>query len=177
MSASWERLLGATLEPPLPWRALLARFLASHANEDYSFQRPPRRESAFVLPRLRSESIDVHAVLDTSGSIGDAELAAFAAELDALKGQVRARVSVHACDRALDPAGPWVFEPWEPITLPPRLAGGGGTDFRPVFEWLEASGQRPDVLVYFTDGHGEFPEAAPYTRPGFNAGMTLRVDF
>ncbi len=161
LSASWQRLLSVALEPPLPWRALLARFLAARAQEDYTFQRPPRRESNIFLPRLRSEAIEVHAVLDTSGSIGDAELAAFAAEIDALKGQVRARVTVHACDRALAPDGPWIFEAWQPIVLPDRLQGGGGTDFRPVFEWLRESPARPDALVYFTDGCGDFPLQPP----------------
>jgi predicted metal-dependent peptidase len=161
LSASWQRLLSAAIEPPLPWRALLARLLASRAQEDYSFQRPPRRDSDFLLPRLRSESIEAHAVLDTSGSVGEPELAAFAAEIDALKGQVRARVTLHACDRALAPESPWVFEPWQPLVLPQRLAGGGGTDFRPVFEWLRDNRLQPDVLIYFTDAEGEFPPQAP----------------
>jgi predicted metal-dependent peptidase len=161
LSASWQRLLAVALEPPLPWRALLARFLAARAQDDYTFQRPPRRESDILLPRLRSESVEVHAVLDTSGSIEESELAAFVAEIDALKGQLRARVTVHACDRTLAPDGPWVFEPWQPLDLPERLPGAGGTDFRPVFEWLHAHPARPDALVYFTDACGEFPEAAP----------------
>jgi predicted metal-dependent peptidase len=161
LSSALQRLLAAVLEPPLPWRALLARFLATRAQEDYTFQRPQRRESDIFLPRLRSESIEIHAVLDTSGSIGDAELSAFAAEIDALKGQVRARVTVHACDRALAPAGPWTFEPWQPIVLPDRLSGGGGTDFRPVFEWLQAGSANPDAVVYFTDACGDFPAHPP----------------
>jgi predicted metal-dependent peptidase len=161
LSGSWQRLLSIALEPPLPWRALLARFLAANAQEDYTFQRPPRRESEMVLPRMRSESIEVHAVLDTSGSIGDAELAAFAAEIDALKGQLRARITLHACDRALAEDGPWTFEPWQPIILPDRLSGGGGTDFRPVFDWLRERPARPDALVYFTDACGEFPPQPP----------------
>ena len=161
LGASWQRVLSFALQPPLPWRTLLTRFVASCAHEDYTFQRPPRRESQMILPRLSSGTIDLHAVLDTSGSIGDAELAAFSTEIDALKGQVRARVSVHACDRQLAPEGPWVFEPWQPIVLPDRLPGGGATDFRPVFEWLHANAVRPDLLLYFTDAQGEFPMHAP----------------
>jgi predicted metal-dependent peptidase len=163
LGAGWQRLLGTALEPALPWRALLARFLAGCAAEDYTFQRPPRRDAELLLPRLRSDTIDLHAVLDTSGSIGEAELAQFAAELDALKGQVRARLTVHACDHALAHEGPWSFEAWQPVVLPAHLPGGGGTDFRPVFEWLHESGRQPDALVYFTDACGEFPgEAPPY---------------
>jgi predicted metal-dependent peptidase len=89
------------------------------------------------------------------------ELAAFAAEVDALKAQVRARVTLMACDEALDPRSPWVFESWEPLVLPPRLCGGGGTRFDPVFERIAGEHRRPDALIYFTDAVGEFPAVAP----------------
>ncbi|MFA7097204.1 MAG: VWA-like domain-containing protein, partial [Gammaproteobacteria bacterium] len=44
---------------------------------------------------------------------------------------------------------------------PREFRGGGGTSFRPVFEWLEREGRRPDLLVYFTDAQGEFPPQEP----------------
>ncbi|HSD60925.1 MAG TPA: VWA-like domain-containing protein [Burkholderiales bacterium] len=161
LSESWLRALDHLIQPQLPWRALLARFLASAARDDYSFQRPPRREGEALLPRLASSGIELVVALDTSGSIGDEDLLEFASEVDALKGQVRARVTLHACDQALDPKGPWLFENWEPVVMPRDLKGGGGTRFTPVFEWIEREGLRPDLLVYFTDGEGEFPEREP----------------
>ena len=39
------------------------------------------------------------------------------------------------------------------------LLGGGGTDFRPVFERAEMI--MPDCVVYLTDGHGRVPERTP----------------
>jgi hypothetical protein len=161
LSESWLRALERLIQPQLPWRALLARFLAGVARDDYSFQRPSRREGEAILPRLGSAGIEVVVALDTSGSIGEADLQEFASEVDALKGQVRARVTLHACDQALDPRGPWVFEGWEPVVLPRDLKGGGGTRFTPVFEWIARAGLRPDLLIYFTDGEGEFPEREP----------------
>jgi predicted metal-dependent peptidase len=50
-----------------------------------------------------------------------------------------------------------VFEPWEELTLPPSIAGGGGTDFRPPFRWIEEQDLHPGVVVYFTDARGVFP--------------------
>ena len=41
-----------------------------------------------------------------------------------------------------------------------KLVGGGGTDFRPVFNWIAEQGA-PDALVYLTDGLGCFPDRAP----------------
>lgn len=161
LADSWLRRVDRVIEPQLSWRTLLARYLVCAARDDYSFQRPPRREGAALLPRLASGDLDLCVVLDTSGSIGADELAQFVSEVDAMKGQVRARVTVHACDERLDPRGPWEFQHWESIVLPPELGGGGGTRFAPVFDWIAAAPRRPDILLYFTDAQGEFPRQAP----------------
>src|SRR5699024_7110524 len=49
-------------------------------------------------------------------------------------------------------------------SAPPDLArlvfrGGGGTDFRPVFQRLEE--QPPKAVVFLTDGYGPVPEEPP----------------
>ncbi|MCZ7563954.1 MAG: VWA-like domain-containing protein [Burkholderiales bacterium] len=157
----FRRVLDSLAQPRLPWRALLARFLMTLAREDYSFQRPSRREGDAILPGLASGETNLAVALDTSGSIGARDFDAFVGEIDALTGQIRARVTLLACDDALASGAPWRFEPWERLALPPGLAGGGGTRFTPVFEWLDAEAVRPDALLYFTDALGEFPERAP----------------
>ncbi len=161
LGGSMARMIDHLLQPQLPWRMLLARYLSSNARDDYSYMRPSRREGDFILPSLRSQQIDLVVALDTSGSIGPEEFSAFVAELNALKGQLRARVTLLACDARLSEEGPWVFEPWEEFKLPDELSGGGGTSFTPVFEWVERSGLRPEALVYFTDGDGPFPDQPP----------------
>ncbi|MBI4207593.1 MAG: hypothetical protein HY527_21445 [Betaproteobacteria bacterium] len=161
MGDSWLRAIDELLQPRLPWRQLLARFMMSVARDDYSFQRLSRREGDALLPRLASGEVDLFIALDTSGSIGTEELAQFAAEVDALKGQIRARVTLHACDERLDARGPWSYQAWEPIVLPEKLGGGGGTSFVPVFDWIAAKHLRPDLMLYFTDAEGEFPPRAP----------------
>lgn len=161
LHGGWQRLVDRLIEPRLPWRALLERFLRTCGRDDYSFQRPPRRETEAILPRLASRVLEVVVVFDASGSIGEGELAEFAAELNALKSQLPARILLHACDERLAPEGPWVFEPWEAVRLPTQVTGGGGTRFTPVFEWIEREALGPDALVYFTDALGEFPERPP----------------
>lgn len=161
LSPSLARMIDELVTPKLPWRMLLARYLRSCARDDYSFQKPSRREGEAILPSLSSTMIDVVVVLDTSGSIDDEELAEFLSEVDVLKAQIHARVVLHACDERLCANGPWIYEIWEPLRLPGDLTGGGGTDFRPVFRWIEETGMRPDVLVYFTDAEGTFPAVEP----------------
>jgi predicted metal-dependent peptidase len=155
------RLVDHLLAPQLPWRMLLARYLTAASRDDYSYMRPSRREGSAIFPTLRSAQVDVLVVLDTSGSIKPDEMREFVTEVDAIKGQVRARITLHACDAQLAADGPWVFEPWEAFALPGRLRGGGGTRFTPVFDWLAQAGQQPDLLVYFTDAAGEFPQQEP----------------
>ena len=158
---SWLRLVDGLVGRELPWRSILARYVMGVARSDYSFRRPSRRDGEALLPRLAGAEADLCVALDTSGSIAAEELVEFTAELDALKGQVRARVTVLACDERLDARGPWIFEPWEAIVLPLELAGGGGTSFLPVFDRIAERCLRPDLLVYFTDAEGEFPRRAP----------------
>jgi len=161
LGATMARLVEHLLQPQLPWRMLLARYMTASARDDYSYQRPSRREGNAILPTLKSTQVDVVVVLDTSGSINDTEMREFISEIDAIKGQMRARLTLHACDAALCEHGPWIYEPWEEFSMPDNIYGRGGTRFVPAFEWLEQAGYRPDLLVYFTDAEGEFPSSEP----------------
>jgi predicted metal-dependent peptidase len=158
---SWLRLVDELIQPKQPWRMLLARYMMSVAHDDYSFQRQSRREGDAMLPSLYSGQANIVVALDTSGSINDQEIREFVSEVDSLKGQIRARVVLHACDERLAPAGPWLYESWEPVNPPQEISGGGGTDFRPIFDWIERDHLRPDLIVYFTDAEGEFPSHEP----------------
>jgi predicted metal-dependent peptidase len=161
LSQSMMRLVDNLLAPQLPWRALLARYMMNAARDDYSFQRTSRREGEALMPRLYSQSVKVIVALDTSGSVTRDELQEFLTEIDALKAQVRADITLHACDDKLDQAGPWHYAMWEVMQLPAEISGGGGTDFRPLFDWVEGEHSSPDLLVYFTDAEGQFPAGEP----------------
>ena len=66
------------------WRTLLRRYMTDAAKRDYSWSLPNRRfiDSGLYLPSIRSEGIDTIAVIvDTSGSLPAATLAAFWTEL------------------------------------------------------------------------------------------------
>lgn len=156
------RLVDFLLQPELPWRALLARYMSSVARDDYSYTRPnPRRGDPAVYPSLRSQQVDIVVAVDTSGSISDAEIQEFISEIDAIKGQMRARITLVACDAELAGEGPWVYEPWDEFTKPVSITGGGGTSFIPVFEWAQRQDRYPELLIYFTDARGAFPKYEP----------------
>ena len=163
LSGDMARLVDFFLQPQLPWRMLLARYMTGLARDDYSYTRPStRRGEPAIFPSLRSAQVEMIIAMDTSGSIHATEMQEFVTEIDAIKGLLRARVTLHACDAALAQDGPWIFEPWEEFSLPREFSGGGGTDFRPIFNWANQQDRSPDLLIYFTDADGVFPMTPPY---------------
>lgn len=161
LGGAMARMVDHLLQPQLPWRMLLARYLTTMARDDYTYTRPSRRDGTAIFPSLRSAQLEIVVALDISGSVSDEEIAQCIAEINALKGQMRARITLLACDAKLAEDGPWIYEPWEDFTAPDEFTGGGGTSFRPVFEYVEMNMQSHDLLVYFTDADGEFPKNEP----------------
>jgi predicted metal-dependent peptidase len=141
---------------------LLARYMSMTARDDYSYSRPStRRGDPAVYPSMRSSETNVVVVIDTSGSISEEEIQEFISEIDAIKSQVRARITLLACDSDLNYGCPWYFEPWDEFAMDIEIRGGGGTSFRPAFDWVDAQDRMPDLLMYFTDAEGVFPEVEP----------------
>jgi len=162
MDGDMARLVDFLLQPRLPWRMLLARYMSGIARDDYSYTRPStRRGDPAIFPSLRSSQAELVVAVDTSGSVHEDELNEFVSEIDAIKGQIRARITLVACDSKLADSCPWVYEPWEEFVLPKSIAGGGGTDFVPVFDWVNTQDRPPDLVVYFTDAEGRFPDVMP----------------
>jgi predicted metal-dependent peptidase len=101
---------------------------------------------------------EVRAVVavDTSGSMSDRELAMGLSEIQAVLEQCGLRARAIVCDAEIHED----CEIKSAAELRTRLKGGGGTDFRPIFDRI-AKGRMPDVLVFVTDGYGPAPETPP----------------
>ena len=145
------------------WRTLLRRYLTDAAKSDYSWSVPNRRfvDSGLYLPSIRSEGIESIAVIvDTSGSLPTATLAAFWAEVRDLAAEIRPEsVIVLQVDAAVQDAAEYAA-----FDLPDEIVvkGRGGTDFRPGFAWLDEHGIQPAVCLYFTDMEcSDYPETEP----------------
>lgn len=161
VSSGLERLIRSSLAPSVPWRDLLLRFCQQVAANDFSWLRPNRRylHQGIILPTLQSVSMgEIVVALDTSGSIGEEELSAFAAAIEDVRLACDPeRIHVLYIDAAI--CGEETFERGDPIVL--RASGGGGTSFVPAFTWVEQQAMEPACLIYLTDGHGEYPSAEP----------------
>jgi predicted metal-dependent peptidase len=158
-----ERLLSEVLNPKVDWRehiqALFARRLGSGS---YDWRRPDRRlivQDIYSPGRSGFGAEFVVVGIDTSGSIGQAELNMFMAEVSGILEDVRPkRLSVVMCDARVHKIHE-CDSPGDLMNI--KLVGGGGTDFRPVFDWIAKQGVTPDALVYLTDGLGSFPQHHP----------------
>jgi len=146
----------------VPWSVLLQRFLRrSFGRTEWDQRRPDRRmlEEGFWLPQAKQEKRGTLVVaVDTSGSMDAALLSEF-------MGEVR-RLAEIAPETTLVIADAKVQEVVEPGAVDAylrrgRLKGGGGTDHRPVFKWVEESGIQPDLFVGLTDLFSRFPSEAP----------------
>ncbi|MCK5726908.1 MAG: hypothetical protein KAH22_08810 [Thiotrichaceae bacterium] len=163
LSGVLKRIITAELQPRLPWRTLLSQYITASAKDDYSYSQPSnRRGNPAIYPRLKSSQINTVIGIDVSGSVDDKEIQRFISEINAIKGQIRTRITLLACDSELSEESPLVFEPWEEVLMPETLSGGGTTSFCPVFTWIDQQDIPPDIIIYFTDGHGVFPKQPSY---------------
>ncbi|WP_228044445.1 vWA domain-containing protein [Streptomyces ferrugineus] len=165
----WRRWAEEVFHPPQPWRELLGAAVRSAVSgpgvgEDYTYGRLSRRSASVpgaVLPSLRRRPPHVCVVIDTSGSVSDAELGSALLEVAAISRAVGGRrdlVSVVPCDAAA--GGVHRVCGAEGIAL----VGGGGTDLRAGFDRALRMRPRPDVVVALTDGQTPWPGSRPPCR-------------
>ncbi|GLZ15479.1 hypothetical protein Acsp04_57140 [Actinomadura sp. NBRC 104425] len=159
----WRRWAEQVLEPAVDWRRVLAgavREALSWASGavDYTYRRPSRRGPALrgvVLPSLRRPLPRVAVVIDTSGSMGEDELAAALAEVTGVLREVGVRgdrVTVLSVDADVQAASR--------VTAADQieLRGGGGTDMRVGIRRALETPHPPGVVIVLTDGFTPWPD-------------------
>jgi predicted metal-dependent peptidase len=155
------RALEASQAATVDWRELLRRAWSDTTPSDYSWTRPNRRHvwSGLYLPGIISEGVgEIAIAVDCSGSVRARQLGLFEAEIRSiLAGQRPRLIQVLYFDAAVQKVE--TYQAGQQVSLSP--VGGGGTDFRPCFQWLEEHGAIPQMLVFLTDLCGAFPEEVP----------------
>ena len=160
-----EKLFTDMLEPAASWQDLIRAFFARKVGAgSYDWRKPDRRliqRDIYAPQRSGSGCGTVVVGFDTSGSIYARPelLNHFIAEVSGILADVRPdRLVIVWCDAKVHRIDE-VDDMTDLLGLMP--VGGGGTDFRPVFDWIEENDIRPEALVYLTDGEGDFPREEP----------------
>ena len=157
-------LVQAVLKPEIDWKELLAQFVTNCYGGSRRWLPPARRHvwKGLYLQSQRTERLRAVVAVDTSGSTSGG-LPRFFSELTALLNSFGSyELTVIQCDAEVGKVE-W-FDDCAPLD-PDRewaVTGGGGTDFRPVFRYIdEHSELDPSLLIFFTDGYGVYPERPP----------------
>ncbi len=155
-----KRFFPELLADTIDWRVELHRYLNVHAKEDYRFFPPNKKyiHQGIALPSLNSELLKIVVAIDTSGSIDTDLLALFFAHFQSIMESFNSyEIDLIECDAKIQEHR--IFYPGDVIEY--RAVGGGGTDFRPVFEYVENYIFDAQIVIYFTDGFGTFPDTLP----------------
>lgn len=162
LPAHLEQLVEDVVHPRLDWRVLLREFVhVTMAKTDYRLFPANRRHiwQGLYLPSSHGERVDVAVAIDTSGSIGDQELQMFLGEIRGIADSFGDYcIHVLQCDATVHSHD--TIEPYNQ-EFPSKVLGRGGTDFRPVFDYIAEKGLDVPCLVYLTDGYGSFPDVPP----------------
>ncbi len=141
----------------LDWRSYLWRFLVQTPTDFEEFDRRFLGQELY-LETLSGTAVRVAVAVDTSGSVGQKEMALFLGEV---RGILDAYPHLVASLYYVDAACHGPFELTAQADLPTPV-GGGGTDFRPFFRAvMDEQEQRPHLCIYLTDGMGTFPAEPP----------------
>ena len=121
---------------------------------------------------------DFAIAIDTSGSVKDDLVQSFITKTyNILKNteSLQHRINLHIiqCDAVIqESARVSSQKEFDQYLKTMKLKGFGGTDFRPVFQYVdqkikEGEFTRLKGLIYFTDGFGAFPERMPAYQAAF----------
>ena len=160
LPSGMERLAKKVKANDVDWRFELYNAVNRHMRNNYAFMPPNKKHiyRGFALPSLTSDTLSLCVAVDTSGSIDDELLAAFMAEFKSIM-QNFPSVKIELIIADAKVHAHYTFQGGEKMDF--ALKGGGGTDYRPTFDYIEANLPMNTMLLYFTDGDGWFPKYPP----------------
>lgn len=160
LGAKVPRTVEQSLEAPVDWKAVLRDFITAsvRGRDELSWRRFNRSMLAngILSPSVESETMtEVVVAIDTSGSIDQAMISAFASQLQAICDSCcpeKVRVlwwdtHVHG-EQVFDGTSQGIARMLKPM-------GGGGTRVSCVSEYIVKNRLSPDCVLVFTDGYLE----------------------
>lgn len=161
-----ERLAKAILTPKISWEEIMREFMTAKVRNDYTYIKPNKRyaSTGFIQASLENPSLgDIVIAIDTSGSLSEKEHSHILGQIINFLNQYTCKLYLIYCDCQVNKV---IVIDQNDTELPTKLYGGGGTDFRPVFNYLEQEQIEPTCVIYFTDGYcSSFPKQTSINYP------------
>ena len=162
LPAGIEREVENILHPAIPIRDVISSFVLEKSSSKPNWKRMKKRfyPPIYFPKQNRRDKLHIGIGIDTSGSINQELLSEFKSSMQYLFSFFKRNLEVvvfqadsriQGVDIIKDP------EDMDNITW----RGGGGTDFRPVFDMMKDKHSELKGLIYITDSFGTFPQKEP----------------
>jgi predicted metal-dependent peptidase len=158
--ATMERFFKIGRESKIDWRDELRVALDKFYRDDYTLLPPSKKllYSGIYLPSSKSQRFKFVVAIDSSGSIDEGLLATFLSELNFIMNTFsNFQLDLLVCDDKIQSHKTF----YSGDILDVELSGGGSTDFRAVFQFIENELDDVKLLLYFSDLEGTFPKESP----------------
>lgn len=162
VSAGLDLFINDLLKSKVNWREVLRDFLMRSAKTEYIWSPPNRRfiSNGLYLPRLGGQTMAGLIIAnDTSGSMDMGPRSLCAGEIQGICEQIGCELTILHHDSEVCSVQKWSPQEGR-LNLDPK--GGGGTDHRPVFQWVEDNAEEEvAAMICMTDLYSAFPDKAP----------------
>ena len=160
LSAGLKRMIDEIVNIKIPYDVLLERYMVAKIRNNKTWSTPKRKyisqniylKGKSSLPKMGTMVLTI----DTSCSVNETELAIYEGHANRVIETCQPeRVVVIYCDSEVKHVEEFTADDY-PVRL--DFHGGGGTEFKPAFDYIDDHNIDPDVVVYLTDGHGDQDE-------------------
>jgi len=155
-----DRFFKLNYDGKIDWRDELRLALDRFHKDDYTLL-PSSKKFLYLglyLPSSISDRFKLVVAIDSSGSVDAELLSEFLSELNFLMNTIaNYEIDLLVCDDKIRSHN--VFYSGDILDV--ELQGGGATDFRAVFDFVDNELQDTKLLLYFTDLEGTFPSRSP----------------
>ncbi len=155
-----ERFFELNTNGVINWRDELRAAIDKYNKDDFALIPPNKKflHLGIYLPSNISQKFKLVVAIDSSGSIDEELLGLFISELNFLMSTItNYEIDLLVCDDIIKSHNKY----FSGDILDVDVIGGGGTDFRPVFNFIENELTDTNLLLYFSDLDGIFPENEP----------------
>jgi len=172
--SAFDRGLDIMFKPqPFNWRRALTRYMKSFMKDNYTWNKPSRAGIAngLILPSTSTTpKLHVAVAVDTSGSIGNPELELLMNHVFTILSQFKHfTVDLWCCSTHVHEDTFTTYTASNKSKLSEfKIQSDGGTDMSKNLEFIDKkyAGNKPDVVMIFTDGYdslsGDTETRTPY---------------
>lgn len=157
-----EQLKKLFEKPRLNWKQMLRKYVGTipegHRSTKMRLNR--RQPDRFDLcGKMTDTTLKIVIAIDTSGSMSSRELEYCFNEIFNILKVKKFDITVIECDSQIGK----IYKPKKMKDIQLNVSGRGGTSFIPVIEYINNNKFKDAIMIYFTDGYGDYEIPRPRT--------------